>query len=135
MHTHGTRRRSWECRDILAPEFLGTGFNLNDPWDYRHILDSPEDIPWRAPVALFPPSRSARLQAQSAYFTIHGSDNRPLEEQFKNVTGGLHCRIMIPSSSMLSLRETLDFVGINEHLMYPDLDGLARHLHRKFGLF
>jgi hypothetical protein len=108
------------------PELLITGGDF-----------APDDLPARylglvyhktkladKPVAIVPPFNSARITAQRGTFTVHGRDVLPLEEQFK----GRLTRIVVPKSSVLSMRRQLRSAGISEFTLFPELDGLCRDI-------
>lgn len=72
-----------------------------------------------------------RIRAQAGCFTIHLYQKRqlsflPLERQakYKRVLS----KLVIPSNSFASIRFDLDRVGVNEASIFPDMDGLCRHL-------
>jgi hypothetical protein len=92
---------------------------------------SSEKLP-KLPVAIFPPHITSRMSAQHSCFTIHGADPDGLErvsEMFPNP----HIRkVVIPQSSILTLRIELDNCGIVETTLFPELDGLSRELVRKW---
>lgn len=126
LNPYRLNQQSWEVRDLVAPEYLPQG-------DYTYadyLVDYSESrgFDWDEPVALYPLQRSARLHAQRGYFTIAGEDLRPLEKIMPSVTR----RIVLPEPAWKDARRFLDDAGINEHLLFPDLDGLTRHLQDKY---
>lgn len=115
-------------RDLVAPEYLPQGdYDFSD-----YLVDYTDDagFDWDEPVALYPLQRNARLHAQRGYFTIHGEDIRPLEE----IAPSFVKRVPLPRDAWKDARRFLRDAGIDEYLMFPDLDGLARHLHGKHGV-
>jgi hypothetical protein len=119
---------SWEMRDLVSPDYLGG----SDGWDYSDFMIDFDDLSfgWRHPVALYPVQRSSRLHAQRGYFTIHGDLVQPLDKINPKVVK----KVDIPFPIIPDVREFLGIAGINDYSMFPDLDGLARDLHRKSGI-
>jgi hypothetical protein len=128
LNPYALNVRSWDVRDFVAPEYLPQGeYGYAD-----YLVDYSKDagFDWDLPVALYPLQRNARLHAQHAYFTIHGENNRPLEVTAKDVVA----KVPLPRAAWGRARDFLESAGINEHLLYPDLDGLTRYLHQKYGI-
>lgn len=74
------------------------------------------------PVAAIGPRNSARMVAQSGTFTIMHVDAIPVEQ----VGASNHIwRMIIPAAAKATLRQELDLIGINEALLFPDLDRVA----------
>jgi len=64
-----------------------------------------------------------RLRAQRGLFTVHPKPREEFKpEKEKNFT-----RIGIPYEARKQLKDSLFRHGINEEVLFPDLDGLARH--------
>jgi hypothetical protein len=73
-----------------------------------------------------------RLVRQAGLFTYHPEPNSPLTPtQLPVHLGGKDGLIAtrIPTETKIALREVLDFYGINEITLFPDLDGLSRHIN------
>lgn len=74
------------------------------------------------PVAAIGPRNSPRMVAQAGTFTIMHANPVPVEE----VGDGKHIwRMVIPAGAKDSLRRELCMLGINEHMLFPDLDRVA----------
>lgn len=71
---------------------------------------------------LIPPVSSDRIAAQSGLFTVHPSPFQPLEE-LESLD-----QVVIEPEAVAPLRRQLSLYGINDQSMFPDLDGLARHI-------
>jgi hypothetical protein len=85
---------------------------------------------WDDPLAIYPLRKDDRLTNQGGYFTIHGNNILTL-----NKRKGAHKylrMIEIPESAVTSAFEFLDAAGVNTFTMYPDLDGLAKYLNKKY---
>jgi len=124
LNPYALNERSWKGRDLVAPEYLPQG-----PYGFQgYLVDHGFD--WTKPVALYPLQRSARLHAQQGHFTIHGKDSRPLDVIVREVVR----KVLLPKEAWKDARRFLKDAGINEYLLFPDLDGLKRHLHTKYGV-
>jgi hypothetical protein len=74
--------------------------------------------------AIIPPQHTARQSAQRSVFTLHDDLFQPLE-----IIAPTCLRKFEISSEMI--HEAIGFLtlaGVNEYSVFPDLDGLARHL-------
>jgi hypothetical protein len=114
-------------RDLYWPRYFGYDKAKNYFYEYGEILTD-DELDWKFPVALYPPQRDARLSAQRGYFTIHGTDPRPLEE----ITPKQIVAIDLASKAVEEIIEELECSGINEFALFPDLEGLSRYLKKKY---
>jgi len=81
------------------------------------------------PVASSPIWCHQRVLRQNGVFTIHGTDEKALDEQGQDLVR----QIMIPEEVHDSLRRLLREAGVDHFSMFPDLDGLARALRKRYG--
>jgi hypothetical protein len=119
---------SWEVEDLVAPEYLPQG-----DYDFAdYLVDFSDDagFDWDEPVALYPEQRNSRLHAQRGYFTISGEDTRPLNQ----IRPSVFRKVILPIDAVPEARQFLAMSGIDEHLLFPDLDGLSRYLQAKYRL-
>ena len=70
----------------------------------------------------WPPHTTPRIKAQSGVLTLQIEPNEPF------AYGSRLQKYIIPSHLRNKLRNTLNAYGINDSSMFPDLDGLAKHL-------
>jgi hypothetical protein len=84
-------------------------------------------------AAYRPRALALRLVRQAGLFTYHPKPNAPLTPaQVSTPFEGPDLRaICIPAETKLLLLETLDIYGINQVNLFPDLDGLSKHLNWK----
>jgi hypothetical protein len=116
-------------RDLVAPRNLGWDTKRWEYWEFSELLlDGGMDF--ERPVAIYPMQKSGRLQAQRGYFTIHGDDHRPLQ----TIAPQHVRRIPFDREVVTEARVFLDRAGIDHFLLFPDLDGLQRSLHQKYGI-
>jgi hypothetical protein len=80
-------------------------------------------FPARA-IAVSGGSDSSRMRSQRAVFTLHGDLERPLNKTVKDVAW----KVRLPKSVFEDARLFLQNAGVNEFSLFPDLDGLCRHL-------
>jgi len=83
----------------------------------------------RWPVAIYPGHVMRRIGAQRSCFTIHGSDGRGLELIAKRLKVPVK-KIQIPSWTVEPIRKSLETCGIDESIVFPDLEGLGRLVNR-----
>jgi hypothetical protein len=87
--------------------------------------------PFPAPgLAVRPRRHVRRIGQQLSAFTLHGDLHRPLDKVYPDVVR----RFTIPTSAILGAWEFLELTGLSEYTLFPDLDGLSRHLKRQYGL-
>jgi FRG domain-containing protein len=68
--------------------------------------------------------RSERMRMQRGVFTVHRELSRPLEALFP----GCLQKIPIPKDAIAEAAQFLRLSGVNESTLFPDLDGIARHI-------
>jgi hypothetical protein len=90
-------------------------------WDYGEILIDPDGIDWKTPVALYPIRNSSRVRAQQGWFTIHGTDPRPLDKQAPEAVA----EVVVKREYWPSVFLYFDSIGIDRFQIYADLDSLA----------
>ena len=78
-----------------------------------------------------PPMKASRIVSQEGVFTCHPNPAEPFDPgrgEFGVV------RVVIPAKAKVRLLVDLDSLGINEASLFPDLDGLSRHMNWKASL-
>ena len=80
-----------------------------------------------------PPSLDARIVAQSATFTLC-SDKHQSFDGFLNNHGleAALTKFIIPAGEAARIRDQLDLAGVDERLIFPDLDGVAARMRRYY---
>jgi hypothetical protein len=132
----GVRERP--CIWILNP-YLVNKHGLNS----EEILDTPDlehsyndyflrrTIPFPAAVLALRPRRHVRrIGQQLSAFTLHRDLGRTLDKLYPDAV----TKLAIPANAIPEAWEFLDLTGISEYTLFPDLDGLARHMKRDYGL-
>lgn len=95
-------------------------------FNYESAYLSKKSNPYTNPIAIIPPRTSERLFAQKGLFTLQGSSNEPLN----NIPELSSCfkKIEIPLDAIDDAKHFLKLFGINHYSIFPDLDGLSKHL-------
>jgi len=78
-------------------------------------------------IAVSGKANSSRMRSQRAVFTLHSDIAKPLNTTFRNL-GKVAWKVTIPMRVFEEARTFLKHAGINEFSIFPDLDGLGRHL-------
>lgn len=79
-------------------------------------------------IAILPPRSHKRMLSQKAGFTLHADLTKPLEDLHPKVLQ----KFVLPKAIHQDARAFLDLAGISEYSLFPDLDGLARHVGQLF---
>ncbi len=129
-----TRLLDWTYNPLVAiffactenKEIDGAIFAYNSDTYLRvHNVDNPFNLAEGTVKMLQPNSSHSRLINQFGYFTIHNGPESELKEV--NSKGEIH-KIIIPSKLKEELVFMINQLGINYMTIYPDLDGLSKHL-------
>ena len=105
-------------------------FELDDDDLIEDLSSSPFGV--RKTRFFQPMHASPRIAAQGAWFSVHSwSSSRETYSRLNRLTAYHHRlqRIDIPVAAFSTLRASLDRLGINFASMFPDMDGLTRHLN------
>lgn len=77
-----------------------------------------------------PRSIVSRIVGQSSVFTLHPKPTEPLEVSALRMFGfDRLTKIVITAEAKVDLQQTLSRYGINYASLFPDLDGLSRHVN------
>ena len=81
-------------------------------------------------LVLRPYHIASRITAQIGWFTVHAYREEqggftPMEA---SAAASLLTKILIPPESFCAIRADLDRCGMNRGHLFPDLDGLCRHI-------
>jgi hypothetical protein len=118
-------------RDLYSPRYLGYDWENDEEWDYEDFLIfASGKFDWEGPVAIYPEQKNPRMRSQHGLFTIFGEIVEPLEKQFPEVLRSVE----IPEVAIPAAHEFLDEAGIDESVVYPDLDGFVAAMLGRYGL-
>lgn len=111
-----------QVRDLVQPKYLT--YVDGEFWEYGEALIEPH--PWTndGPVAIYPLQISDRMRAQQGWFTFHGNDRSPLEQQLP----GCVARLDLVGDAIVEARRFLQLAGLRPYAVYPDLDHLGREV-------
>lgn len=86
--------------------------------------------PFVNPICIIPARNSDRLFAQKGLFTLHGSNIEPLNK----IKGVSNCfkKFEVPIDCIDEAKKFLTLAGINHYSIFPDLDGLSKHLTQEY---
>jgi len=92
-----------------------------------------EQLP-KLPAAMDPSLIDARMLVQQSHFTIHGSDQRGFEQIGPFMDNGTLLRVTIDLDiwELGNWQQQLQYLGMKETTIFPDLEGLARELRLEY---
>lgn len=64
---------------------------------------------------------SPRIEAQMGVFTVHNTPNKPWAPRSVS-------KVLIKQGVRKELKVALNRIGMNESVLFPDIDGIARHI-------
>lgn len=100
---------------------------LPSKMDYRDMFQNPS----QRTIAIYPIKNNLRITAQHGVFTVQGNSLLSIEDEFESslIDKGKMKKIELP----IEVREDaicyLRHNGINYFSLFPDLDGLAKHIN------
>jgi len=124
---------------LFSPKYLARDEAINRSYEYGELLlgthsgEWKDKLSWETPLAIAEHQKSERMFAQSGWFTIQGTDRRPLEEIFEGRKEILR-KVEIPNGAIPAARQFLEYAGIGHRQLFPDLDGLSKSVCDMFGL-
>jgi hypothetical protein len=120
LNPYSLNEQSEWGRDLVAPRYLGWDTDEETFYTYGDLVVE-QLIDWEWPVAIYPMQRLARMRAQRGWFTIHGTDRRPIEK----IAPKCVVRIDFDGRSIQDARDLLDLLGLDRFSIFTDLDSLA----------
>ena len=126
------QRGGWETRlaDAAVWMFRYEDEDIKKAKKDNEVYETFDDNEKKRTQVLLTRHIDRRMVAQAACFTAHSPDSRGHftalddEKLFKDSLK----KIEIPGEYCSPLRKELDLLGINESVLFPDLDGLCSHI-------
>lgn len=128
---HGlpTRLLDWTRNPLVATYFAVEKEHNADSVVYAfhhntfvNVEQKPNPYTYEENVGKFIPNHiTPRITAQSGIFTIHKNPRKPLDSVDIDV-------LLIPQKLRKKLKRMLFQYGIHRAMLFPDLDGLAKHI-------
>ena len=85
-------------------------------------------------VTIFGNHNSTRIVAQKGAFVLFGKKMDPMEEVFVTDSYPIDClqKLIIPVDAIGPMLKSLTRIGITDSVVFPDLEGLAKEIKRKY---
>jgi hypothetical protein len=125
--------RHFELPELaLLIEDLQTLFGENKAFTPWRLMQSAKEV--RAFACMIePPSLDARIESQCAAFTLCSDKQQSFADfLLQHQLADALTRFIIPASEVACIRDQLDLAGIDERLIFPDLDGVAARMRRYY---
>ena len=77
---------------------------------------------------------SRRISAQAGVFTVHkiNEGERVVDFQRHKDFSSKLTKLLIPADCFSNIRQRLNMLGVNASTVFPDIDGLCKHLERRY---
>jgi hypothetical protein len=111
---------------IINPEYeLPPYFEMFCRDNYSKLKEEIKSKIPEYPITLYPFRKNDRIVAQSGLFTMHGTKQEGLDDEYYK-----DClfKLEIPEEIIEEIRSVLKIAGFNKFSLYKDLDSLAKHL-------
>ncbi|MBJ8204706.1 FRG domain-containing protein [Bacillus cereus] len=84
-------------------------------------------------LAITPIKNNTRIIAQKGFFTLQGNLLQPLEEEFNGelLNENILKKITLKKTILNDANKFLKICGIDEFVIFPDLEGLAKSINKK----
>ena len=139
-HGMATRLLDWSSNPLVALWFACSESSTQQPahlYIYKaseHVLLDPtvdcDPFSFAVTKIFQPPHNNARVVAQCGWFSVHPYyaqlEFKGLDEDVIHFLWVYH--LAIPAGEKAAILAKLDVLGINHRSLFPDLDGLCRHI-------
>ena len=94
----------------------------------KFIAGTQMSWPFDSPMPYRPPKLTPRIRAQRGFFTVHGTDTRPIDAIFRECIR----QVRVPPGAIGYGRQFLRLSGIDSLALFPDHDGFNKMLRDKY---
>lgn len=78
--------------------------------------------------AIMPRRNNDRLVSQSGFFTVQGTEGKPLEHEYEQFIDKFIYKIVLPANTFEESMEYLRLNGINYYSIFGGIDGLCKYI-------
>lgn len=105
-------------------------FHRDNTTDYylHFIAGAQLTWPFQSPMPYRPPKLDPRIRAQRGFFTVHGTDVRPLDAIFPDCVR----QVRLPQAAIPFAREFLQLAGIDGLSLFPDYTGFLKSIQDRY---
>lgn len=108
---------------------IGVFHRENDADYFDQFLSRSEPTwPFEAPMPYRPPKLTPRIRAQKGFFTVHGTDSRPLDAIFRDCVR----QVRLPPNAFTEAEKFLQLAGIDSYSLFPDFEGFSRRIRDRY---
>ncbi len=125
---------TWNQTILKHINYTGGILNVDEEFVKGYAPKTDISIMNSEPIAINGTYNSPRIVAQRGVFTIFGKNFLSFEKVFEKLPFDKNTlkKLLIPKDSIEELLKSLIRIGFSDSVIFPDLDGLAKEIKRKF---
>lgn len=125
----------WNQSAFRHISYKGGVFDEDDDNIAKHAPGTPLVEMPDTPIMMFGSYNSPRIVAQRGVFALFGKSMQSMDEFYKSSDFEAGCieKIIVPSSKVDGIRESLFRKAFTESVVFPEIEGLAKELRRENG--